>query len=251
MRMMKIAAAALALSFTAPTEAAVYLITYTGKITSGSDAAGLFGFSSGTDLTGMHYRSKYFLTYPNSANTINDHGETYIDLLWHPLSATLSINGITKPMPLNMASYESEFLLQIADGYGSELYTSVFGYTDDGVSLISADMVDSAFSPSGGFGYSRPYTLLPVNQSFSYTFGDGDSGGGGFSYNVSDLTNPLSLIKTLAWAKFQSKSVSYELFTGNAAAVPEPATWALMIVGFGGIGVALRRRVKHSPALIT
>lgn len=29
---------------------------------------------------------------------------------------------------------------------------------------------------------------------------------------------------------------------GDVSAVPEPATWALMIVGFGAIGVAMRRR---------
>lgn len=29
-----------------------------------------------------------------------------------------------------------------------------------------------------------------------------------------------------------------------AAAVPEPATWAMMLVGFGGIGFAMRRRSK-------
>jgi hypothetical protein len=29
---------------------------------------------------------------------------------------------------------------------------------------------------------------------------------------------------------------------GAAAAVPEPATWALMIVGLGGVGAAMRRR---------
>ena len=32
-----------------------------------------------------------------------------------------------------------------------------------------------------------------------------------------------------------------------APAVPEPATWAMMLVGFGGIGLAMRRRRK--PAL--
>jgi hypothetical protein len=31
-------------------------------------------------------------------------------------------------------------------------------------------------------------------------------------------------------------------------AVPEPSSWALMIVGFGGIGAVLRKR-RHSPAL--
>jgi hypothetical protein len=31
-------------------------------------------------------------------------------------------------------------------------------------------------------------------------------------------------------------------FTGSTAAVPEPATWALMIMGFGGAGATLRRR---------
>jgi len=36
-------------------------------------------------------------------------------------------------------------------------------------------------------------------------------------------------------------------FTFYAAAVPEPATWALMLLGFAGVGVAMRRRRK--PAL--
>jgi hypothetical protein len=38
--------------------------------------------------------------------------------------------------------------------------------------------------------------------------------------------------------------------SGNAAfyPVPEPATWALMLLGFGGIGMAMRRRRR--PALV-
>lgn len=35
-------------------------------------------------------------------------------------------------------------------------------------------------------------------------------------------------------------------FTPNMAAVPEPAAWALMILGFGGTGAMLRRRQKVS-----
>ncbi len=35
----------------------------------------------------------------------------------------------------------------------------------------------------------------------------------------------------------------------QVAAVPEPATWAMMLIGFGGIGVSLRRR-KRSTGLL-
>ena len=33
-----------------------------------------------------------------------------------------------------------------------------------------------------------------------------------------------------------------------AAAVPEPATWAMMLIGFGAVGVALRRRRRLAAA---
>ena len=35
--------------------------------------------------------------------------------------------------------------------------------------------------------------------------------------------------------------------TINFGAVPEPATWAMMLLGFGGIGMAMRRR-RQAPA---
>ena len=43
---------------------------------------------------------------------------------------------------------------------------------------------------------------------------------------------------------FQSSSVS------SAAAVPEPATWAMMLLGFGGIGFAMRRGRKQNRRLL-
>ena len=36
----------------------------------------------------------------------------------------------------------------------------------------------------------------------------------------------------------------------TSPAVPEPATWAMMLLGFGGIGMALRRRRKASGRLV-
>lgn len=43
------------------------------------------------------------------------------------------------------------------------------------------------------------------------------------------------------------KPVSYTLRFDNLSAVPEPANWAMMIVGFGAVGAALRRsRTRRS-----
>jgi hypothetical protein len=46
---------------------------------------------------------------------------------------------------------------------------------------------------------------------------------------------------------FQVKQNSYN---GVAAAVPEPATWGMMLLGFAGIGMAMRRRRRSNGALM-
>jgi hypothetical protein len=42
-------------------------------------------------------------------------------------------------------------------------------------------------------------------------------------------------------------SIPLILVPPDAIAVPEPATWALMLVGFGGMGAILRRRRQLGP----
>ncbi len=37
-------------------------------------------------------------------------------------------------------------------------------------------------------------------------------------------------------------SAALPVASGMISAVPEPATWAMMIIGFGAIGAAMRRR---------
>ena len=39
-------------------------------------------------------------------------------------------------------------------------------------------------------------------------------------------------------------------FTGNTNGVPEPATWTMMLLGFGAAGVALRRSPRRKRALL-
>lgn len=62
-------------------------------------------------------------------------------------------------------------------------------------------------------------------RNFTYT-------GGSFSFQVNDV----SLTPGLG-----------QIVSGQIRAVPEPATWGLMLLGFGGIGMAMRRR--RTPVL--
>lgn len=43
--------------------------------------------------------------------------------------------------------------------------------------------------------------------------------------------------------------LSHLVFFGSVGAVPEPATWAMMLLGFGAIGVSMRRRRKNTALL--
>jgi hypothetical protein len=66
-------------------------------------------------------------------------------------------------------------------------------------------------------------------------WGDGDEPGVGLTYGVG-VTNGLKLL-------------DYQFDRVNAVAgVPEPATWALLLAGFGGMGALLRGRRRRGPA---
>jgi hypothetical protein len=42
---------------------------------------------------------------------------------------------------------------------------------------------------------------------------------------------------------------AHDIQVSQSGAVPEPAIWGLMIVGFGGMGAMLRRQRRAQPAL--
>jgi hypothetical protein len=58
---------------------------------------------------------------------------------------------------------------------------------------------------------------------------------------------PQSLIISGRAQRFASYGGSFTLTEATAAAVPEPATWAMMLLGFGVIGAAMRRKSAPQP----
>jgi hypothetical protein len=79
----------------------------------------------------------------------------------------------------------------------------------------------------------------------SYTIGDLDQS---FLYGVSDALTATSgagtSFTTLAAAPADSNFKGVAFAPNADSTVPEPATWAMMVVGFGVAGAALRRRTR-------
>lgn len=93
-----------------------------------------------------------------------------------------------------------------------------------------------AINPRGWGIFTR--SIVPTSGTVAGTYGDNTAailvGNGGRTIWNGFLND------TLDSSKLYSSQLSY--LTGVTSAVPEPATWALMITGFGLAGSALRRR---------
>jgi PEP-CTERM motif len=120
--------------------------------------------------------------------------------------------------------------------------------TNDGVFPANYDY---SFNPnvpgvyhSGGAG---PNEFVTITFAASTTlkgltiFGRGDCCAGRdlYAFTIRDANNAVLATGGLDARQTGSASVSFPLPTGG---VPEPSAWALMILGFAGAGVLLRRR---------
>lgn len=108
------------------------------------------------------------------------------------------------------------------------------------VTLPSSNAVGFYFASSYSGGTSIDFTAWNgVTQVASQTL----TGGGtldSFAYFGIDGVGPITSF-TLNSAPYSSGFASIGEIS-NGAVVPEPASWALMIVGFGLVGFAMRRR---------
>ena len=119
-----------------------------------------------------------------------------------------------------------------------------------GFAAVSPDAATSVTGPPfGSFAAAIDCTTACAN---------GYAGGfaGPLSFTVTSSSGPLTLSSLTANAYgnfnvyFASDVVQTNGNTGNVggiagrAPVPEPATWAMMLVGFGAAGVSLRRRKR-------
>ena len=80
-------------------------------------------------------------------------------------------------------------------------------------------------------------TLTGTSSNAQITWSAGGVNLGGFLYTVTN--SPLALVPPSVTGPAGPGATSIQ---GYVAAVPEPATWGMMLLGFGAMGMAMRRR---------
>jgi hypothetical protein len=143
--------------------------------------------------------------------------------------------------------------------FASPAYAAPLLFTFSGMNNSSFQLDSNPVSvPSSIFSFTTSATN-GVQNSAAFDFGTvrffSSLGGGGVAteFGGAGGFGPLLFSGTTAMPVFSPGTFSFVDFRGIpngssltisavAGAVPEPATWAMMLAGFGGIGFALRRR---------
>jgi hypothetical protein len=110
---------------------------------------------------------------------------------------------------------------------------------------VGASTISLSFDASGTFTVASFNGLTITDLTDSDIVGVllGSTNVAGFDASrLSFTSNSVSLNLQGLQTTSQSSIIANVSFAG--AAVPEPATWAMMLVGFAGIGYTLRRRKK-------
>jgi hypothetical protein len=145
-----------------------------------------------------------------------------------------------------------------AQPFGSSGNYYVAGPTDTSPGTINLTSFGDIFSISFLWGSVDDYNTLEflaadgttVLQSFGGLQIFNPANGNQTDPN----TNPVVLfnltgtdVSAFSYLRLNSTTNAFEIDNLAINPVPEPATWALMLLGFGGIGMAMRRRRR--PAL--
>lgn len=96
------------------------------------------------------------------------------------------------------------------------------------------------------WGSPDTYNVLTINGTQTFTAASLGfpvlNGAQNFAQYVGFTGTNGTLINTVSFSNIPSQDAFEAANFSVTAAVPEPATWAMMLVGFGGIGFAMRRR---------
>jgi hypothetical protein len=208
-----------------PAAAAVKTATYSGTLQSGNDLTGVFG-AANTNLAGASYIATF--TYDRnlggSQSTVpgvsdSSAGGSFYGTASPMISASITINSITRSFSAGF----DDLALTSANPFPQAWHVAQR-------KVLGADFVTAKYNPLTSAG-SLDDDVAP----------NAATGTGSFQiYAFDSLTAATTEFATGIFANDAIYSV------GDAVVVPEPASWAMLIAGFGLTGTAMRRRRQHA-----
>ncbi len=253
-RILMAAATALAVGVATPAAAAV---TFTGTNGSNLSASVTFDILSGNTLQ---------VVLTNTSNVdVNDNPDVLQavffniagtpTLTYNDANLTAGSSFIGTVLAPGSTDVAAEWAyLQNSSGLGQGV-TQDYGLSSAGYSIFGpGNVLGGAAHPDQGGSGSPPaggdFGLVSAGYS---TAGDAN----GFTNQNPHIKNSVTFLLTgftgslsdISGVRFQYGTATTETsLTGTPSAVPEPATWALMLLGFAAIGVSVRRR-RGQPRL--
>jgi hypothetical protein len=216
------------LGFASPASAELVSVTYWGTVGTAYDQTGVFG-PADADLYGDSYVAHYVFdtalgNIVSSPSWNEAVGGSYYGVASPAVSASVTINGHTAN--IGGGNY-------IAEIWGSDGVQADYAWNivDDGITYISNESWDTTGGNNIPSSIIQPFTSLL------------DGGAGFFMISTQDIAS----------GQYDEFADGYVTLTGMTVgpveAVPEPSTWAMMLLGFAGLGYAgFRRAKRNSPA---
>jgi PEP-CTERM motif len=230
----RLCAAALAavMGVCAPASATIIDVIYKGSVINGSgtDDLGLFG-PAGASLVGDAFVATFEMDTSKGTNA-STATENYIfgGTVYGPgvdspmLKATLEINGKTADVGTGLSDSVQSFLGQPGIANQQSHVAS------NGTNSILLDVMDANLASVGNI----PFT---IDVPLTFNFDSSDIGGGFATFGAGGTSSTsLSLGPT---------QLIYEFPSTDVPGTPEPSTWAMMLLGFAGLGYAgFKRRPR-------
>ena len=192
----------------APACATAFSITLSGTIASGADDLGVFG-APFSPLIGEIFTIRYTIDPVSMTTTTEPDGVTPLYRFDNPGQMTIDITIKGRTFHFAGTAQGTYTKADYAAAGGNPAYSKLSFNAYDGTNSLT-ESVTADNAPLGGLAPIPPGAL-------------GNS--------------------TLNLSLFQGAVRASSVTSGTVAigAVPEPASWALMIVGFGAVGMGLRR----------
>ena len=164
--------------------------------------------------------------------------------------AYVTINGVFPVGPAWLSNNATSSWLTPTQNQGESLDPTANGNYLYSLSFDLTGFNASTASFSGRFLVDNQVSSIALNGNTIFSGPAGGFGGGDWTNfaAVSGFVNGVNLLQVNAvnfgQARGNPAGLRVEFVDSSVAAVPEPATWALMLAGFGMTGFAMRRRRK-------